>query len=106
MEEKLYRIEQPKFPTNWEAEAKKLTEAQKRDLIDVSENPMYLYWDRIKYNTKFSKIFRYRMRLFWPLLLPTVRKTIVPYKPKAKNMSFIDICHFSQQMQIRLSLLL
>lgn len=43
MKEKLYRIEQPKFPRNWKAEAKKLTEAQKRDLIYVSENPMYLY---------------------------------------------------------------
>jgi len=49
MKEKLYRIEQPKFPRNWEAEVKKLTKAQKRDLIDVSENPIYLYWDKIKY---------------------------------------------------------
>lgn len=51
MKEKLYRIEQPNIPRNWEVEAKKLTEAQKRALIDISENPIYLYWDKMKYKT-------------------------------------------------------
>jgi Fic family protein len=49
VKEKLYRIEEAKVPENWETEAEKLTEAQKRNLIDVSENPVYLYWDKIKY---------------------------------------------------------
>jgi hypothetical protein len=33
VKEKLYRIEEAKVPENWETEAEKLTEAQKRNLI-------------------------------------------------------------------------
>lgn len=49
MNEKIYCIEQPKIPNNWEEKIKDLSEIQKKELIDISENPIYLHWDKIKY---------------------------------------------------------
>lgn len=49
MQEKLYKIEKAPVCKNLEKVISKLSEAQIKQIIDLSENPKYLYWDKFKY---------------------------------------------------------
>ncbi|WP_331255619.1 Fic family protein [Candidatus Bealeia paramacronuclearis] len=67
MQEKLYRIEQPNVPKDWEREAQNLTDDQTEGLIGLSENPIYLYWDKIKY--KVFKDLSVSKEVAWAIIL-------------------------------------